>query len=124
MSRNIAKPCTTLARRSTTRRQVANPGVAKLRKDADNKIQEHSTEIAQALVDGAKEGNASSARLLVDLADGANWIEHADSVAQVLSLAMSELNKEPPTIQLDITTNPPKLMHHEVPQLTDGNHES
>ena len=120
------KPTTALARRSTTSRQIKNPGVAKLRKDADDKILQNSTQIASALVKGATEGNASSARLLVDLADGANITEHTESVATVISLALNEWKKEPAakepeTVELDITTNPPKLPQPEPRRLTDGN---
>jgi hypothetical protein len=113
-----------VARRSITCRQIKNPGVAKLRKDADEKVLANSPEIAQALVDQAKNGNASSARLLVDLADGANWTDHADSVAQVISLALTEWKKEPPVVELEITTNPPKLPQPEPLQLTDRNLQS
>lgn len=123
MSRETIKPTNALARRSVTRRRVANPGVAKLRKEADEKVRDHSTEIADALVEFAKKGNASSARLLVDLADGANWTEHPDSVAQVISLARNGWKAEPPVIELQLTTNPPKLKQAETRQLTDGNTE-
>jgi hypothetical protein len=126
MSRKTIKPTSALARRAVTRRQIANPGVTQLRKDADDKILENSDKIAEALVDGAKGGNASSARLLVDLADGANWTEHSDSVAQVISLAMSDWTKdkkEPQTVELEVTTNPPRLSPPEPRQLTDGKPE-
>ncbi|MFZ0393866.1 MAG: hypothetical protein WBX09_06375 [Terracidiphilus sp.] len=123
MSRNTIKPTSALARRAVTSRQVGNPGVTKLRKDADDKVLEKSTEIAKALADEAVKGNASSARLLVDLADGANWTEHSDSVAKVISLAVTEWKKEPPVVQLEVTTNPPRLNPPEPRQLTDGNQE-
>ncbi len=120
MSRETLKPTTTLARRSVTRRRVANPGVTKLRKEADAKVLKNSAQIANALVKGAKKGNASSARLLVDLADSANWVEHPDSVAQVISLARNGWKADPPLIELELTTNPPKLKQAETRQLTDG----
>ncbi|HWE86062.1 MAG TPA: hypothetical protein VG267_14050 [Terracidiphilus sp.] len=121
MSRNTVKPTTALARKSITARQIANPGVAKLRKEADDAVNKNSEKIATALVDGATSGNASSARLLVDLADGANWTDHADSVAKVISLAVTEWKKEPPVIELEVTTNPPKGLQPDPLQLTDGN---
>lgn len=120
MSRNKVKATSALARRSVTRRQIPNPGVTKLRKDADKVVGSNSEVIANALVKGAKEGNASSARLLVDLADGANWVEHAESVAGVLSLAVTEWKKELPVAELEVTTNPPKLKQREPLQLSDG----
>lgn len=124
MSRDTVKPTSAVARRALTTRRVANPGVSRLRKDADNKILQHSEKIADALVKGAKAGNASSARLLVDLADSANWTQHADSVAQVLSIAVDQWKKEDPEqrgeVPLQITPNPPKLQPPPRPQLTDG----
>lgn len=116
MNNNTIKPTNALARRATTHRRVANPGVTQLRKDADEKILKNSGEIAKALVEGATKGNASSARLLVDLAESANWTEHPDSVAQVISLAMNDWKKEPPTIELTLTTNPPKLVQPKLVQ--------
>lgn len=124
MSRDTVKPTSALARRATTCRQIKNPGVTKLRKDADDVVLQNSKPIAEALVKGAKEGNASSARLLVDLADGANWTDHADSVSQVISIALNEWKKEPTVVDLEITTNPPKLPQQEQLQLSDGNPQS
>ncbi len=117
MSRYPSKPTSALARRSVTRRQIKNPGAMKLRRDADLKVAEKSPEIAKALADEALKGNASSAKLLVDLADGADWIENPDSVTTVLELA-SGWKHEPPVIQLELKTNPPKP---DPLQLTDGN---
>lgn len=124
------KPTTALARRATTSRRIANPGVKKLRKDADNKIRDNSTEIAEALYKQTTLGNASSARLLVDLADGADWTEHTDAVAEVLSLALNEWQKakdekkEPETAVLHVITNPAKQPKPAEPrQLTDGSSE-
>lgn len=119
MGQNTVKPTNALARGSRTRRQIQKPGVTQLRKDADEAVGEHSKDIAKALVQGAKLGNANSARLLVDLADGADWAEHTESVTEVLSLAVKEWKKEPPVIQLEIATNPPK--GKQLLQLTDGN---
>jgi hypothetical protein len=127
MSRDTVKPTSALARRAVTTRRVPNPGVTRLRKDADNKILEKSTEIADSLAKQAIGGNASSARLLVDLADNANWIQQPDSVAQVLSIAVNQWKKEQPEkrgdIDLDIVTNPPKLQPPPRPQLTNGQPE-
>jgi len=127
MSRDTVKPTSAIARRAVTTRRIPNPGVTKLRKQADKVVGDHSDEIATALVDGAKAGNASSARLLVDLADNANWVQHPESVTQVLSIAVGEWKKEKPKepeeIDLEIMTNPPKLQPPPRPQLTDGQSE-
>jgi len=127
MSRDTVKTTSALARRAVTTRRVPNPGVTKLRKQADKVVGDHSDEIAKALVKGATTGNASSARLLVDLADNANWTQHPDSVAQVLSIAVNQWKKEEPekrgSIDLEIMTNPPKLQPPPRPQLTDGQPE-
>lgn len=122
MGRNKAKPTNALARRSQTRVQIQNPGTTQLSKEADEVVGENSKEIAKALVEGAKHGNASSARLLVDLADSADWAEHSESIAEFLSLAVKEWKEEAPVVQLEITTNPPKPKH--PLQLTDGNPQS
>jgi hypothetical protein len=126
MSRKTTKPISALARRAVTHRQIANPGAAKLRKEADEVVGKKSRQIASSLVKSATKGNASSARLLVDLADGANWTEHSESVAQVISLAMSDWKKEkkePETVELQVTTNPPRLVPPQPRQITDGKPE-
>ncbi len=120
MSRETLKPTTSLARRSVTRRRVANPGVTKLRKDADEVVLKNSEVIAKSLGEEAVKGNASSARLLVDLAQNANWVEQSDSVAEVMSLARNGWKADPPVIELQLTTNPPKLKPGDPRQLTDG----
>ena len=72
----------------------ANPGVEKLSKAADQKVQEKSEKIATALADQAINGNASAARLLVDLAEGADWVQNHETVQQVLGV-VQRLLKEP-----------------------------
>lgn len=119
MTRTIIKPTSPLARRAVTKRQIANPGVTKLRKKADEVVGNNTDKIANALVKGAKKGNASSARLLVDLAENANWTERSDSVATVLSLALSDWKKEPQTVELEIVQNQPLLKPPPL-GLTDG----
>lgn len=120
MKNDTIKPTSALTRRYTTSRRIPNPGVTQLRKDADTKIKENSQKIAQALVNGATAGNASSARLLVDLADNANWTEHTDAVSTVISLALSEFKKEPQNVELTVTQNPAKQLTGEQRCLTDG----
>jgi hypothetical protein len=116
MSRN--KPTSALARRSVTRREIKNPGAMKLRRDADVVVGNNSDKIAKALADEALIGNASSAKLLVDLADGADWVQNPEDVARVLSLA-SGWKEEPKFVRLELKTNPPKP-RPEPPQLSDG----
>lgn len=57
-----------------------------LTKAADQKVQEKCELIATALADQAIKGNASSARLLVDLAEGADWVRDPETVEKVLSV--------------------------------------
>ena len=122
MGGKMERPTRALARVSRTRGQMQEPGTTQLRKDADEVVGENSKEIAKALVEGAKHGNASSARLLVDLADGADWSEHSQSVAEFLTLAVKEWKEEPESVQLEITTNPPKAK--QALHLTDGKPQS
>ena len=132
MKSNSGKISTAMVRKSRTTRRVANPGVAKLRKDADDKILEHSGKIAKALAEGAENGNASSARLLVDLAENANWTEHTDAVSTVISLATDWVKQianpapsQPTNVELQVTTNPPRVPKPEPSQrqLTDGQND-
>jgi hypothetical protein len=53
---------------------------------ADQKVHEKCEEIAKALAEQAIKGNASSARLLVDLAEGADWLKDPETVEQVLGI--------------------------------------
>lgn len=93
MSRTSLQPTSALARRNTTRRRINNPGVMRLRLVADLKVAEKSLEIANALVTESLTGNASSARLLVELAEGAEWINDPEAVERVLTIA-AEWKKE------------------------------
>lgn len=61
---------------------------------ADKKVQENCSEIAEALKNEALNGNASSTRLLVDLAEGAEWVKDPEAVEQVLSV-VEKWMKEP-----------------------------
>ncbi len=72
----------------------ANPGVVMLTKAADQKVQKWCSEIAEALANEAIKGNASSTRLLVDLAEGAEWVKDPATVERVLSVVEAWM-KEP-----------------------------
>jgi hypothetical protein len=75
-------------------RTQKNPGVDMLTKAADSEVQKKCDKIAQGLVAEAIKGNASATRLLVDLAEGADWLKNEEAVSQVLKLVES-WSKEP-----------------------------
>ncbi len=64
----------------------AKAGIVKLSNAALDEVEKHSTEIAEALCLAAVGGNASSTRLLVELAEGPAWIEDPEAVGRVLSV--------------------------------------
>lgn len=64
----------------------SNPGVDTLSKAADQQVLDKSTAIAQSLAEQAVLGNASAARLLVDLAEGADWVKNEKTVLGVLDV--------------------------------------
>ena len=71
-----------------------------LSKAADEKVGEKANEIVQSLIDGALEGNASATRLLVQLAEGADWVQDPVAVEKVLdavSIWSNERQLPPPT---------------------------
>ena len=57
-----------------------------LSKAADTEVKLHSTDIAKAIANEAIEGNASAARLLVELAEGAEWVKGPATVERVLDI--------------------------------------
>lgn len=77
-----------------TSTRKTNPGVERLTRHADEAVLRHSSDIAKALADAAIAGNASSARLLIDLADGADWMKDEEAVQQFLKIVES-WEKEP-----------------------------
>jgi len=79
---------------NTHHERPTNPGVVMLTKAADKKVKEECDQIAKALADQAIKGNASSARLLVDLAEGADWVKDPETVEKVLSV-VEKWMKEP-----------------------------
>jgi hypothetical protein len=82
----------------------ANPGVVMLTQEADKKVKEKCSEIAEALAKEAIKGNASSTRLLVDLAEGADWVKDPEAVERVLSIV--ELWKKEPKVNDEIGNMP------------------
>ena len=80
--------------RDSHHKRPTNTGVVMLTQAADKKVQEKCTEIALALAEQAIKGNASSARLLVDLAEGAEWVKDIETVEKVLSV-VEAWEKEP-----------------------------
>jgi hypothetical protein len=75
-------------------RPKSNPGVDLLSKAADQVVEKKSTKIAEALAKQAVLGNASAARLLVDLAEGADWVKDEKTVLTVLDV-VTAWSKEP-----------------------------
>ena len=73
-------------RRNVTPRRVKNTGVVRLTLAADSQVGDHSAEIAKSLLDAAVKGNASSARLLIELAEGAEWVQDPETVGAVLNI--------------------------------------
>jgi len=79
---------------NTHHQRPTNPGVVMLTQAADKKVLEQCSEIAKALAEQAIKGNASSTRLLVDLAEGADWVKDPETVERVLSV-VEMWRKEP-----------------------------
>lgn len=75
-------------------RSKANPGVDLLTRAADHQVELKSAAIAESLAKQAVLGNASAARLLVDLAEGADWVQHEETVVGVLDVVRA-WSKEP-----------------------------
>lgn len=80
-------------------------GVAMLSKAADKEVKENSDKIAEAIKNEAVKGNASAARLLVELAEGAEWVKDPETVERVLNvfelLARDQPSAEPaPELEL------------------------
>ncbi len=80
--------------RDSHHKRPANQGVVMLTQAADHQVQKQCAEIAEALAKEAIKGNASSTRLLVDLAEGAEWVKDIETVEKVLSV-VEAWSKEP-----------------------------
>jgi len=93
MSRKYENSSTRVIGKNTHHKRPKNPGVVMLTQKADKKVLETCSEITEALAAQAIKGNASSARLLVDLAEGAEWVGDPEAVEKVLSL-VETWNKE------------------------------
>lgn len=81
------------SRRNTTRQSAPTPGVQSLNKAAHKAVQEKGDEIAAALSQASVNGNVSSARLLCQLAENAQWAEDEDVMSPVLELALKWENE-------------------------------
>jgi len=86
MSRKYENSSTQVIGKNSHHKRPKNPGVVMLTQKADRKVLEECVNITDALAAQAIKGNASSARLLVDLAEGAEWVGDPESVEKVLSL--------------------------------------
>ncbi len=89
MNRKYEKRSTKVIGRNDHHGRPTNPGVVMLTQAADEKVFQQCEKIAEALAAQAIKGNASSARLLVDLAEGAEWVKDPETVEKVLSLVES-----------------------------------
>ena len=117
----MSRTSNTSPRRSVTRRRVKNTGVAKLRQAADKMVEEHRVQIAEALYKQIDKGNASSARLLLQLAESNEWVDDEESVSKVLSIAETWKNEPEwtgPAQARPLVENREQLMH------TDGKPQS
>src|ERR1700731_4229429 len=86
MSRKYENSITRVIGKKSHHKRPTNPGVVMLTQKADKKVLEECVKITDALAEQAIKGNASSARLLVDLAEGAEWVGDPETVEKVLSL--------------------------------------
>ena len=73
--------------RKTERSKARNQGPADLSKAADQKIREQCSELADVLMKKALEGSATSAGLLIRLAEGADWDRSVEAGETALSRA-------------------------------------
>ncbi len=78
-----------------TQAKAVNRGKAKLNAAADKTVGKHSARIVKALYDSLIKGNATSAKLLFDLADGLIDCEDEVVMEQLCSYA-EKLASEPP----------------------------
>ena len=69
--------------------QTVNPGKSKLNAEADKKVGDNSKKIVNALYGSLIKGNATSAKLLFDLADGLINCEDPVVMSQLCSYAES-----------------------------------
>ena len=79
----------TAGRSRGTETKTVNPGKAKLIVQADMKVKEYSADIVNALYKSLIDGNATSAKLLFDLADGLINCEDPVVMSQLCSYAES-----------------------------------
>jgi len=94
MSRNRNHLQRRNAKLAASFRPQSNPGVDLLTKAADHQVELKSNAIAESLAEQAVLGNASAARLLVDLAEGADWVKNEATVLGVLDV-VNAWSKEP-----------------------------
>jgi hypothetical protein len=94
MSHKYPSRNTRVIANNTHHNRPTNPGVVMLTQAADKKVQKECQKITDALAEQAIKGNASSARLLVDLAEGADWVKDPETVERVLSV-VEMWKKEP-----------------------------
>ncbi len=77
-----------------SQKKPVNPGKAKMNAAADKTLEKNSAKIAKALLNSTISGNASSAKLLFDLADGQIDLEEEGTMERLCSLA-EKLASEP-----------------------------
>jgi len=75
-------------------KQVVGRGTAKMKAAADKTLEEHSGEIAEALLSSLRGGNASCAKLLFALAEGQIDCEDEAVVGHFFSLAEKLASEE------------------------------
>ena len=108
MSQKYQRRDTRVIGKTNHHERPANPGVVMLTKAADQKVHEKCAMIAEALAQQAIKGNASSARLLVDLAEGADWVKDPETVEKVLDVV--ELWMKEPKCSEEIGEMPAALL--------------
>jgi hypothetical protein len=80
--------------KQTAGKKAAGQGASRLSEAAGKTLEENSSEIAQSLLDSTLKGNASSARLLVELAEGPAESKNARTKRRTGSMA-KKLAAEP-----------------------------
>jgi hypothetical protein len=83
------------SRGTGTQVKAVNPGKALLIAEADKKAGEERTKIVDALIDSLIKGNATSAKLLFDLADGLINCEDPEVMSQLCSYAATLASEQP-----------------------------
>jgi hypothetical protein len=77
-------------------KKAAGKGTATLRKAASKKVNEHSEELAQSLLDGALKGQVMIARMLLELADSQFGEDGDEGSMQSLRSWAGQLSSEDP----------------------------